>query len=113
MRGRTLGRNERDGGGRMVDLMWTGAGGAKLIEKYMEEGVERKKDRDIQGDWIKVDKSTVWLMYKEIKKEFKKIGKIAMSEYWQDGYKGVQKLRMWVVWGRGKFEAHLKLCRSV
>ena len=59
------------GDGRTIDLMWSGTGGVRLIEKYLGEGVERK-EHDIQGDWVKVDKSTLCSIYKEIKEGFER-----------------------------------------
>ena len=59
--------------------MWSGAGGVRLIEKYLGEGVERKKEQDILGDWVKVDKSTFCSIYKEIKEGFEK------EKYWDKG----------------------------
>ena len=53
-----------------VELMWTGVGGVRLIEKYLEERIERKKDQDIQGYWLEIDKPTFCSMYREIKETF-------------------------------------------
>ena len=40
----------RVGDGSTVDPMRTGAGGVRLMEKYLGGGVERKKQQGIQGD---------------------------------------------------------------
>ena len=40
----------RVGDGNTVDPMRTGAGGVRLMEKYLGGGVERKKQQGIQGD---------------------------------------------------------------
>ena len=64
--------------GRTVDLMWSGAGGVRLIEKYLGEGDEKKKEQDIQADCVNVDKSTFCSIYKAIKGGFER------EKYWDE-----------------------------
>ena len=44
--------------GRTVELIRAGTGGVKIIEKYLMEGVKRKKEQDTQSAWVRADKST-------------------------------------------------------
>ena len=84
-------------GGRTVDLIWSGAGGVRLIEKYLGEGVERKKEQDIQGDWVKVHKSTFCSIYKEIKEEFER------EKYWDEGMVAGELKEQWARLRCGNF----------
>lgn len=65
------------GEGRIWNLMRSG-GQQKEIEKILTEGLETKRDQDIQKDWVGIDKSTFTPMYKDIKKE------IGRAKYWEE-----------------------------
>ena len=41
--------------GRIIDIIWAGNGETKLINKFLKEGVELKKEQNIQVDWVKTD----------------------------------------------------------
>ena len=69
----------------------------RLIEKYLGEGVERKKEQDIQGDWVKVDKSTFCSIYKEIKEEFER------EKYWDEGMVAGELKEQWARLRCGNF----------
>ena len=63
------------GDGRMIDLM-KNDGSVELIKELLNERVERKRDQNIEGDWVKVEKSSFCPLYQEVKKIYER------EEYW-------------------------------
>ena len=53
------------GDGRIIDVIWAGSEEIELIDKFLRDGIEIKKGRDIQLDWVKTDRSTFNQLFKE------------------------------------------------
>ena len=43
------------GDGRITDLIWARNEETQLIDQFLKDGVEIKKEQDIQLDWVKTD----------------------------------------------------------
>ena len=56
------------GDGRIIHLIWAGDEETELIDKFLKDEIEIKKEQGIQVDWGKTDRSTLNQLYKEIKK---------------------------------------------
>ena len=50
----------------------------ELTVKFLKDGIEIKKEQDIQLDWVKTDRSTFNQLYKEIKEG------IDGKKYWEN-----------------------------
>ena len=50
----------------------------ELTDKFLKDGIEIKKEQDIQLDWVKTDRSTFNQLYKEIKEG------IDGKKYWEN-----------------------------
>ena len=76
---------EEAGDGRIVGAIWKESEWREVLI-LLGEGLKRKEEQDTQGDWVKVDKSSFYKFYGEIKKT------VDREKYWdKKGINGEMK----------------------